>query len=95
MQRVRVGITGLAAILLIVALATAIATGVRRSANATDAAAAVAPVGVNASNTIDKSEPLAQLGVTPPVEGKAPAPAAPAPAPAPAAPPPAAGARPR
>lgn len=69
MQRIRVGVTGLAAVILIVALATAIAAGIRRTANATgpatpatlaqDARSAAA----NAAEA--RSEPLAQLGVAP------------------------------
>jgi hypothetical protein len=68
MQRLRVGITGLAAVLLVVLVATAIATGIRRSAENT---AAVAPPPVvatatPASNAADEpSEPLAQLGAAP------------------------------
>ncbi len=69
MQRLRVGLTGLAAVLLIVILATAIASGVRRSAgenaNALAVPAVVAtlpPVG----NAIEpNTEPLAQLGAAP------------------------------
>jgi cobalamin synthase len=65
MQRVRVGVTGLAAIILVVALATAIASSVRRSA-AESAAALGPPAVVQTLNTSDeKSEPLATLGVAP------------------------------
>ena len=68
MQRVRVGVTGLAAVLLVVLLATAIASGVRHSAS--DGANAVAPPPlaptVQTSNAVDpNSEPLAQLGAAP------------------------------
>jgi hypothetical protein len=69
MQRVRVGITGLAAVLLVVLLATAIASGVKR--NAADGANAVAPPPLaptvaTPTNTVDpNSEPLAQLGAAP------------------------------
>jgi len=69
MQRIRVGVTGLAAVILIVALATAIASGIRRSANANMPAAAQAAAQVtklSVSNAVDpRSEPLAQLGVAP------------------------------
>ena len=66
MQRLRVGITGLAAVLLVVLLATAVATGVRRTAISTPNAAASSVATVPASNAIDpNSEPLAQLGVAP------------------------------
>ncbi len=66
MDRVRTGITGLAFILLIVALATAIASGVRRTANASDAAPPTADI--SNTNKSEKTDPLGQLGVTPPVE---------------------------
>lgn len=94
MHRVRIGITGLAAIILMVALAAAIASSVRHK-DATVASpangAAAAPAPVNASDKAN--EPLVQLGVAPPGETKpqaTPAPAAPHPqqaAPAPALPP--------
>lgn len=73
MQRVRVGVTGLAAILLVVLLATAIASGVRRTA-ANESGVAPPPVvatvdgatGEGATNGIDpNAEPLAQLGAAP------------------------------
>lgn len=71
MDRVRTGITGLAFIVLVVALATAIASGVRRTANASDAAV---PVTADVSNNkSEKTDPLGQLGVTPPVEHAEPA----------------------
>jgi cobalamin synthase len=78
MQRVRVGVTGLAAILLVVLLATAIASGLRRSvANETAIIAppplvptVAAPMNTAGAN----AEPLAQLGAAP---GGAPAAAAP------------------
>ncbi len=74
MQRVRVGLTGLAAVGLVIMVATAVATSVRRTA--TQNAAAAGPPGVvatlpgvnQASDTKSddaKSEPLAQLGVAP------------------------------
>lgn len=70
MQRLRVGITGLAAILIVVLLATAIASGVRR--NASSEAPVVAPPVVatvsndNSVGTVDpNAEPLAQLGAAP------------------------------
>lgn len=71
MQRVRVGLTGLAAVLLIVAIATAIATGVRRQATTErPVAGAGGPtldnVKTGGDNTIDpRAEPMAQLGVAP------------------------------
>jgi hypothetical protein len=79
MQRVRVGMTGLAAVGLIVMIATAVATGVRRSASENAAAmgppAVVATVPVPASG--EKSEPLATLGVAPDAK-ESPPPAKPA-----------------
>jgi hypothetical protein len=72
MDRVRTGVTGLAFILLIVALATAIASGVRRTANASDAAAPTPTADVS-NNKSEKTDPLGPLGVTPPVELAAPA----------------------
>lgn len=64
MQRVRVGVTGLAAVLLVVALATAVATSVRK--RAADSAVAGPPDVVATLNTTEeKTEPLAQLGVAP------------------------------
>ena len=69
MQRVRVGVTGLAAVLLVVALATAIASGVQRTATANRAAVAspaAVPVAPPPTNVVDPAaEPLAQLGVAP------------------------------
>ena len=66
MQRLRVGITGLAAVLLVVLLTTAIATGMRRTAVAAQNTAVPTVATVTQSNTIDpNSEPLAQLGVAP------------------------------
>jgi hypothetical protein len=66
-DRIRTGVTGLAFILLVVALATAIATGVRRSANASDTARAPTPADLS-SNKTENADPLAPLGVTPPME---------------------------
>ena len=64
MQRVRVGVTGLAAVMLIVAVATAIASGVRSGPDAL--AGTGNHASVNSSNAIEaSSEPLAQLGVAP------------------------------
>jgi hypothetical protein len=66
MQRVRVGLTGLAAVGLIVVVATAVATSIRSRATES----AVGPPNVvatmPAANLSDaKTEPLAQLGVAP------------------------------
>lgn len=74
MQRIRVGVTGLAAVILIVLLAAAIATSVRRSAylngaSATDSLAADGKP--KTSKAVDPdAEPLAQLGVAPAAESK-------------------------
>ncbi|MFM9977656.1 MAG: hypothetical protein ACKVOP_06370 [Sphingomonadaceae bacterium] len=67
MQRVRVGVTGLAAVLLVVALATAISSGVTRQASeAVTAPPTVVPTLPKAGDAPpEKSEPLAELGVTP------------------------------
>lgn len=68
MQRVRVGVTGLAAILLVVVVATAVASGLRQSAEPSNAtvAAPAAVTAVVAPNSADPdSEPLAQLGAAP------------------------------
>lgn len=67
MQRVRVGVTGLAAIVLVVLLATAIASGVRRNAaNETAITPLVAASAPSPANGVDpKAEPLAQLGAAP------------------------------
>ena len=63
----RVGMTGLAAVGLIVVVATAVATSVRRSA--TNNAVAAGPPAVVATVPVPepdkKSEPLATLGVAP------------------------------
>ncbi len=68
MQRVRVGVTGLAAIVLVVLLATAIASSVRRSA-VNETGTAPPPVVAtlpSPTNSVDqKAEPLAQLGAAP------------------------------
>lgn len=69
MQRIRVGVTGLAAVVLIVLLAAAIATSIRRTANM-NAPGATASLPVDAKSTGSKTvdpnaEPLAQLGVAP------------------------------
>lgn len=69
MQRLRVGVTGLAAVVLTVMLATAIATGVRQSAGESGNGFAAPPVSATitpSSNSVDpNSEPLAQLGAAP------------------------------
>jgi cobalamin synthase len=69
MQRIRVGVTGLAAVILIVLLAAAIATSVRRTANMTapDATASLAVENKLANSKVvdPDAEPLAQLGVAP------------------------------
>ena len=68
MQRLRVGVTGLAAIFLVVLIATEVASGLRRSADANNAtsSAVVTAASATAPNSADPdSEPLAQLGVAP------------------------------
>jgi hypothetical protein len=65
MQRVRVGITGLAAVVLVVTVATAIATSVRKSATESAAVSGPPPVVATINASDAKTEPLAQLGMTP------------------------------
>ncbi len=71
-DRVRTGVTGLAFIVLLVALATAVVSGVRRTANVSDSAV---PVTADApgTNKTGRTDPLGPLGVTPPVEQPVPA----------------------
>jgi hypothetical protein len=65
MQRIRVGITGLAAVVLVVTVATAIATSVRKSATESAALSGPPPVSATINTSDEKKEPLAQLGMTP------------------------------
>ncbi len=68
MQRVRVGMTGLAAVGLIVVVATAVATSVRQRAADTAALSDrpnVVATMSSSSRAAEKTEPLAQLGVAP------------------------------
>lgn len=66
MQRVRVGLTGLAAIGLIVVVATAVATSVRhRAAESVAGPPSVVATLPTANVSDSKTEPLAQLGVAP------------------------------
>ena len=59
MQRVRVGMTGLASVALLIVVATAVASGVQRRV------VARAPVATPAANATAAAEPLAQLGAAP------------------------------
>ncbi len=72
MQRVRVGLTGLAAVGLLVVVATAVATSVRNKA----AQSMAGPPGIVATAPAAapgaKTEPLAQLGVAPDVKDVSP-----------------------
>jgi hypothetical protein len=79
MQRVRLGITGLAAVILLVALATAIASGIRRTANGQAAPSSAPALNDPGNVTAPRAEPLEQLGVAPPTVEK-PDPGAPKPA---------------
>jgi hypothetical protein len=63
MQRVRIGITGLAVVFLVVLLAAAIVGF--RSDDATSAANNAALAAGNASATAQPKDPLAELGVAP------------------------------
>lgn len=67
MQRVRVGLTGLAAVGLVVMIATAVATSVRNSATESAVAVGAPPVVATVPTPAgdDKTEPLATLGVAP------------------------------
>ena len=65
MQRVRVGVTGLAAVILIVTLATAIASGVSRRAGLIGNQPTATGNTTQSANSSDHAEPLAQLGVAP------------------------------
>ncbi len=60
MQRIRVGLTGLAVVLLLVVLATALISRVGEAGNASAPANAAA-----AAKEESKDEPLADLGVVP------------------------------
>jgi hypothetical protein len=64
MQRVRVGLTGLAVVLLIVALATAVFNTVDRQVDANGAA----PVAAKTEKA--ENEPLADLGMAPGAPGE-------------------------
>lgn len=68
MQRMRVGLTGLAAVGLIVVMATAVATSVRKSASETAAMSgppSVVATVPDAKKDGESTEPLARLGVAP------------------------------
>ena len=65
MQRVRVGMTGLAAVGLIVVVATAVATNVRRDTAESAAGRPAVVATMPATAPVEKSEPLATLGVAP------------------------------
>jgi type IV secretory pathway VirB10-like protein len=72
LQRVQIGLVGLAAVLLIVTLANLVVQKVRTEAiDATAAAEAIKPVQVSNSPAAD-NEPLADLGVTPTADTAAP-----------------------
>lgn len=70
MQRVKVGLVGLAAVILLIGLASAVFSAANRERAADAAAAAKAevatsPVVANAAIAADANEPLAELGVAP------------------------------
>ncbi len=68
MQRVKVGLVGLAAVILLIGFASAIMRTVTREAPVTAVGAPKADVVANmvvANLTTDTGEPLAELGVTP------------------------------
>lgn len=84
MQRVRVGLTGLAAVMLIVAVSTAIFESAKKGEEKATAPGDVRSEQVVANMLVNQSEapsePLAEIGVTPaaPSDSSADAPAAPA-----------------
>ena len=69
MQRVRVGMTGLAIVLVLIGLASAIFSSASREEPVTAVGASnalvVANISDGISNTSGKDEPLAELGVAP------------------------------
>jgi hypothetical protein len=81
MQRVRVGLTGLACVFLLVFLAAAFFGLARREPDAPPPAKSVVVNGVDEAVVADApKEPLAELGVTPGNMPSGPGPAAPVPA---------------
>ena len=70
MRRLRVGITGLAGVLVLVLLATAIGSAIRRSAASSATVNTTGSVAAAANTTEGSAEPLAQLGVAPGVGDK-------------------------
>ncbi len=77
MQRVRVGVTGLAMVMVLIALASAIFSSANReepvAAIGAPNASAVANMTVEQTNMVaekGKDEPLAELGVAPSTDGK-------------------------
>lgn len=80
MQRVRVGMVGLAAVILLIGLASALFSAANRqqpTSAATSAAEVANMTAVNTTSPIDDAdnEPLAQLGVAPTTAEPTPAPA--------------------
>lgn len=79
MQRVRVGLTGLAAVVMVIAIFTLVYSSASREAATASVGAANASVVANltgASNTSvekNRDEPLAELGVAPGTETDTPA----------------------
>jgi len=65
MQRIRVGATGMAAVLLFVVLATALVGVLRPPAPAAGSPAANAAIATAAADNANDAEPLAQLGAAP------------------------------
>ncbi|MBB6503853.1 putative component of type VI protein secretion system [Sphingomonas endophytica] len=81
-QRVRVGMIGLAAVVLLIGLASAIFSSVNQQqpVNVTGAAQPELVANMSAPSSAPTNEPLAEMGVTP---GAAPTPAEPQPQPQP------------
>ncbi|OWK32044.1 hypothetical protein [Sphingomonas mucosissima] len=68
MQRVRVGMVGLAAVILLIGLASALFSAANRQQSSTAATSAGEVANMTATNTMAAdadNEPLAQLGVAP------------------------------
>ena len=79
MQRIKVGLIGLAAVVLFIGLASAIIGSATREQPVVAAGSAqadvVANMGVGNSVVADSGEPLAEMGLAPSVNAQSPAPA--------------------
>lgn len=75
-QRVKVGMIGLAAVILLIGLASAVFSAASRERDGAAGVVNVAAVGVDANSTDSANEPLAELGVAPSADGNVADPAA-------------------